>query len=117
MTDVSTMTDRELDRALAEAMGLHPDVVRAHGRALVEGLDFPIWHADLNALRDGPERVLRDAGWFLNIEVSRDGATATWDSGAPMFVPSGTAYTPTEARARAEAALAALRVMKGEGNG
>ena len=123
MTDVSTMSDRELDRAIAEAVGWEQDPPETgawyelgnqacHFSADVE------FSTNLNALRDGPERVLREAGWTMELLLHHAYAIR-WTNGYIGGVPfqQERAQAPTEARARAEAALQALQVMKGEGNG
>jgi hypothetical protein len=107
------MTDRELCEQIALEMGVdwHVFIVPVP----------PSYTTDLNALRDGPERVLREAEVWLRVESfsAVDGVEAEtgveWVTNQGRIVASAPA--PTEARARAEAALMALRVMKGEGNG
>jgi hypothetical protein len=132
VTDVSTMSNRELDRAIAEAMGEHVHdwehdqkttrmyVCRTcQVRSPAGQTSAPhSFSTDLNALRDGPERVLREAGWAQRVVQVNGARGCFWD--AEWWTMQGDlheASAPTEARARAEAALMALRVMKGEGNG
>ena len=83
MPDVSTMTDRELDRALAEASGWRMNDVGGHEkwidsssedwRCLTCGNTLPRFSTDLNELRDGPERVLREAGWRFSLWMLEGG--------------------------------------------
>lgn len=143
MTDVSTMSDRELEWAIAEAMPsgivLKPFETAICNGCRVSGgvwlldesrftdrhewgryvLMVPDYTTDLNALRDGPERVLREAGWRLTVATQGDWAGAAWRFPvfpSPFAVPKQSEAS-TEARARAEAALAALAallVMNGE---
>ena len=123
-------TDDEINRSIAELMGWiyerHPESRpgKCVGRAL------PHWHApdgraageppnfthDLNALRDGPERVLREAGCLLRVYYFPDHVLADWrvprgGGGAPN-IKEGQALD--EARARALAAEAALTVITRE---
>lgn len=71
----------------------------------------PDYHEDLNALRDGPEQVLRERGWSLIVtDFVTDGQrlwSARWFTALAELVR----YTGrTEAEARARAALAALQI-------
>lgn len=74
----------------------------------------PNFARSLDALRDGPERVLRDAGCFFSLAL-RIGSDSEiygigWlKNGGPHY---GVYDGATEAEARARAVLAALRARK-----
>lgn len=109
-------TDDEINRSIAELMGAEQD-----GNKWVIPLPcgcpsylntLPDFTRDLNALRDGPEKVLREAGLRLVIESHRGGEKcASWAT----WARHGACYDDDdEARARAlavEAALTALRAV------
>jgi hypothetical protein len=135
VTDVSTMEDRDLDEQLAgycgwERKSFEHEGMRFHDLPWHDlntdsyGPTVPAYSTDLNALRDGPERVLIEANGHLLV-VSPDGSKdwyvewRCWPDGRGPEAERirTTATAPTEARARAEAALMALQVMKGKGNG
>jgi hypothetical protein len=116
----SNLDNRALDRALAEASGWRMNDVGGHEkwidsssedwRCLTCGNTLPRFTTDLNALRDGPERVLREAGWAQRVIQVNGARGCFWD--AEWWTMQGDlheASAPTEARARAEAALMAYR--------
>ena len=76
---------------------------------------IPDFTTDLNALRDGPEALLRAAGLQLNVSVQDGEASAGWGRAHPLNVWVSNA--DTEALARARAALAGLQAMKEAANG
>lgn len=109
-----SLTGRALDRALAEAMGLE-----THGKgedtALTTGGLLPRWHSSIDALVSGPEKKLREVGFYFEVgssvgeESVRGAFSATW------WVANGDeiadAQGDTEAEARARACLAALQAL------
>ena len=109
-----------INRALAEKMGWAFDVAgqRVYAQMPVQALRrdggsrFPLDYChDMNALRDGPEAKLRDAGWTLIVETGgADGGTiASWlDELDIVRAEEGDA---TEAAARAAVDLAALAAL------
>lgn len=107
-----------LNRALAEVMGepVRVDERMGYGRTLFwrgQGEQVPDFATSLDALRDGPEQLLREgkaweivAAWFRTSEgVEVFEATIHVIGSAAPFVGRGA----TEAEARARAALAALQ--------
>lgn len=150
MNDISSLSDRELDRALAEAIGwvlcrssasnakkgevfllspadadarwsdgssrfVWPRVAPADGQVFDYGT-LPRYSTSLDALAEVEGR-LREAGWWQWIE-SPGGVEyrVTWSEDHGMDDHEQYAVAPTEARARAEAALMSLRVLhNGEG--
>lgn len=125
------MTD-ELNRALLLAMGYRLELVQYRSGAFGTGTqthekftDGEDWHCatcgelpdfarDLNELRDGPERMLREAGWTFEIRGDKfDGMAVEagwWMPGVAGAIALEGA--PTEAKARASAALHALEAMR-----
>jgi len=116
----------ELNREIAEAMGwVERDLTTCLMRSALHWHDetracyprLPDFVNDLNALRDGPEKRLRDAGWFL-VVMSPDGRPAWfaewrgWPDGPEGVRLSAAEFAPTEAEARARAALAALKASQ-----
>lgn len=120
-------TTTDLNRRLAEAMGwtfeshtdkrpnqcgaLNPLAHWHNEHGIVKGL--PNFTASLDQLRDGPEKMLREAEWTYEIRGDKfDGAAVEagwWMPGyAGAIALEGEA---TEAEARAKAALAALLVL------
>lgn len=111
----------DLNRALAEATGwtfeAHQDKRPNKCGALDDG---PHWHnesgvrkglsdwaASLDALRDGPERVLRKRGLRFFLATDLDGVLmAEWIDESNTTI--GRFWASDEAEARARAALAAL---------
>lgn len=124
------MTDDELNRALAEVMGWKHEWHKENRPGqCAAGLVLPHWHDErgvrkmkhadfaqsLDALRDGPERLLREAGWQRSswITPHRD-ERACWVSPDHLLVSCCQAYSErheTEAEARVRAALAALQAL------
>lgn len=116
------LNPQELNRALALAMGWTkfgagdwPKKACLHGN-LTWYADH--WHDErgqqrdlafatsLDALRDGPERVLRAAGWCIRVTESTGSVEAEWYS---LRGNMEGATADTEVEARAHAALAALQ--------
>ena len=132
-TPTDTRTPADINRSIAELVG-HPEWVRLHEPRQDEqeahhGHDgfgpngectwclgiveraLPDYYHDLNALRDGPEALLREAALKLSVDVYLDHAVVSWWSDERARTnPEITA--PTEAAARALAAEAALREMQ-----
>lgn len=118
---VDELTGRELDAALAEAMGIK------HWR-VPAGIDYwqetgesvrnipPAYSTSLDALSAGPEAKLIEAGMALDVVVGygSDGIRATvayqWRADARSVLDEIIGGA-TEAEARARAALAALRAL------
>ena len=111
----------ELDRAIAEAMGATAPCgyrdfdgtgchlsLGSHVGAMHE-YEAPEFDMSLDALRDGPEKVLREAGLLLSVwQPHQARVNAGWHSDTKAWLGNG----GTEAEARARAALAALVAMK-----
>ena len=119
MTDLSTLTDTELNTRLMEAMGWHwtPGYIdddqdyegwwtKPNGD--VESIDFNC--RSLDALKSGPEKLLREAGWVLAVTGFDDDSWSAewWKVGRDFVLVSA----PTERRARAEAVCQGLEVSK-----
>ena len=109
MTDLSTLTDQKLNKRLARAQGL----VCNDG----DGRDCPVcgigaqYTDSLDALKSGPEKMLRDAGWQLSI-VELDPTRWLTEWGHSKREESVWQEAPTEERARAEAVCQGLEVSK-----
>ena len=115
---MSDLTGRDLDRAIAEAMGWEQNEFETAYWYDEPGADapsdrpLPHFHRSLDALRDGPEKVLREASMVLGLHVEPTVARAGWASLAASRIDySG--YGSTEAEARARACLAALQTPEG----
>lgn len=123
MTDAQDYSGRELDRAIAEAMGWVFDYqgVRLYARNERQvndkdggTLDPLPYSTSLDALADGPEKVLRERGWArLTVEWdNRDAHEVFWYRDRRDEYPAASGFATTEAAARAEAALAALNASR-----
>lgn len=112
MTTSDTRTPDEVSRSIAELMGW-----KRHGSHWDRPDGAPIgtdYYHDLNALRDGPEAKLREAGYTL-IVGQHDGWYAVWSKWDVLRhneIKDWEADGPTEAAARALAAEAALKAMQ-----
>ena len=128
------MTDlrgRDLDRAIAELMGR--GVGKQFGKDVWVSDDgstraLPTFTTSLDALYHGPERLLREAGWSQVVSVYPSGlVTAEWfkerprERSKPRFElldwKMEESQDGDQAAARALAVYAALRALKGDGNG
>ena len=129
-TPTDTRTPADINRSIAELVG-HPEWVRLHEPRQDEqeahhGHDgfgpngectwclgiveraLPDYYRDLNALRDGPEVLLRAEGWTSTVWYYRDdGYHAQWIP--PVIALGARGRADTEAAARALAAEAALK--------
>lgn len=112
---------RALDRAIAELMGWkfaqHPFVTGNYStrEALAGGSwrRIPAFTESLDALRDGPERVLREAGWILCVQDDGERADVTWSKGSSLSSapPEVDVSAPAEPWARALAVHAGLEEL------
>lgn len=117
-------TGRDLDRAIAEAMGwtvewieiprLYRDGVR--GDWYSRRASLPHWHSSLDALRHGPEKVLREAGCYFDAKVGapylHGWQRITWfGKRGDALTELDALYDGGEAEARARVALAALKAL------
>ena len=77
MTELSTLTDTELEERIASAFGHHP----------VPGRLWPDESAtSLDALKAGPEKMLREAGWEVALGELSDGWTVSWMKHGSGFI-------------------------------
>lgn len=128
---MSDLQGRELDRAIAEAMGGarakpgwywfretggadgFPDIDAPGQEPLFCDSPDNQFHSSLDALRDGPERMLREAGWSVTVILGgKVGGPERWSVVWASDSFDGEATAATEAEARARACLTALRAMK-----
>lgn len=73
----------------------------------IESESVPRFHASLDALRDGPEKVLREAGWRRAFFNRNENMMWGWWKGRQEVLYSEDVYGETAARA-----LAALRALR-----
>lgn len=121
------LVGRSLDRAIAEAMGwthFHGDASLIDGkfdRGVLPGDDsgrtyrVPAFHESLDALRDGPEKVLREAGWWMCLYEGGEAPNTFWliEWRHPRLATAPLEMTATtESVARANAALKALTALQ-----
>jgi hypothetical protein len=126
-TEVSTLSERELDEAIQIALGFtktHNSFVcaRIGGLSVMAHRDVPHYSTSIDALGEVEAR-LREAGFTLNVQVWPTGAHADWSMELPpkrtqsdaTFINLASYMSgpnvSTEARARAEAALSALQAL------
>ena len=111
MTDLSTLTDTELNERISALM---PNCwtcgnsgIRSVWGDECDDCRKP-FTTSLDALKSGPEKMLREAGWRLEVcqQAEHRYEASWWNHG---WI---TAVAPTEERARAEAVCQGLRVME-----
>lgn len=117
----NALSGRDLDRAIAEAMGWtfyarnagEDDWYATHD-GTYRNQHLPSFSTSLDALSEGPEKVLRETGLTL-IVGQRDGWYAVWEQWDVQHHNDLHDYEGesniSEAEARALAALAALRAL------
>ena len=123
--DLSTLTDTEINGRLAVALGwTHPCDGRCHlaeepydcqmpwGTTNYHAWTPPAFTDAIDALKAGPEKLLREVGWKIAVCELPDGSfEAMWEwnfDDSKRVI----AIAPTEARARAEAVCQGLEVSK-----
>ena len=114
MTDLSTLTDTELTERIAIALGLKRDEGGLWERPDLPNFfgTIPAFTDSIDALKAGPEKLLREVGWKIAVCELPDGrfeAMWEWNFDDSKRV---IAIAPTEARARAEAVCQGLEVSK-----
>ena len=113
MTDLSTLTDTELNKRLMVLDGWAQPAFGFEGwiRNQSPWRIDPLPFADsIDALKAGPEKLLREAGWVLAVTgFDGDSWSAEWWKAGRDFV---LVSAPTEARARAEAVCLGLEASK-----
>ena len=117
MTDLSTLTDTELNERIHEQMGHEkcPCADDLCGHWVIYGNPQygPNYTTSLDALKSGPEKMLREAGWVITVEEEADGdvrfAVTWYRKSKPWAIE---ASGPTEERARAEVVCLGLEAGK-----
>lgn len=114
MPDASTLSDRDLEIEIA--LLVFPERY-ANGNpnpAYLAALYAPLFASSIDAVKQAEEK-LEKAGWHLRVETVMRAETrtvaATWYAMPIRARHVATAVAPTEARARAEACLAALLAL------
>lgn len=126
MPDASTLSDQELNARIAEAMGWAFHDTGTWGwyyNVSDEGAEtwgkwkpMPGFASSIDAVKQAEEKLVA-AKWFMNVEQGYDAQTeapsyfVSWSERIRQYEGIGrieTASAATEARARAEACLAAL---------
>ena len=117
MTDLSTLTDTEINGRLEIAQGKPFDGLFSCGKVYADrhfhiflACSPPEYTTSLDALKSGPEAMLREAGWVLAVTGFDDDSWSAewWKVGRDFVLVSA----PTEARARAEAVCLGLEASK-----
>ena len=114
MTDLSTLTDTELNDRIGKAMGWTQHCHDCPLWKSPDGHEFgsylPEYVDSLDALKSGPEKMLRAQGWRLNhVSENKHGEfLIAWTKGRVRRWASA----PTEERARAEAVCLGLEAGK-----
>ena len=110
--DLSTLTDTEITERIAIALGLKRDEGGLWERPDLPNFfgTIPAFTDSLDALKAGPEKLLREAGWVLAVTGFDDDSWSAewWKAGRDFILVSA----PTEARARAEAVCLGLEASK-----
>ena len=108
MTDLSTLTDTELNGRLLLAQGFNAQCLCKR----LSWIDACLhqYCTSLDALKSGPEKMLREAGWEISVSEHAVTYIAMWWNKRDLTQIRGSA--PTEERARAEAVCQGLEVSK-----
>ena len=111
---LSTLTDTELNERIGKAMGWKQHCPDCPLWKSTDGHEFgsylPEYVDSLDALKSGPEKMLREAGWEISVSEHAVTYIAMWWNKRDLTQIRGSA--PTEERARAEAVCQGLEVSK-----